>query len=840
MPTPQPCFVFRYNHFDPIWRRCWDRDFVDEGRRFVSYRAIETHWFDDILSTMDDGEGCFMVEASWVLRNYLERYPHHAEALRAYAQAGRLELLGSGENIIDVNMVHGELMARNLLLGTLWGEQVLGVRPTTGWHGDGFGSSAQMPQVFRDCGYDWIPAISYSHPDKPFWRGLDGSAVLFTVPGRYKEASGTASFCFIKHAPCAECAGMGCEACEGRGYAPNRAELDKPPTADPQYAALVAGLWGEEILPGLHVTEAIAALNAARTDVTYKHGTYRDLRPFIADALALVDNPPADQISSRVENNPTQCGCWVSRIKCKQAHRAAEHRLLAAETWNAILGGSAAGDLRDAWKEMTLSAFHDAITSTHVDPAYDELHDMLHCIRANAASALHAACDAQLTPRDGAVTVFNHHGFAATAPVTAVVPGCWDGATVTAGDAALPVYDTIHDGAHTRVTFAAPAVPALGAVTVTLAAAPARRETLSGTTVSHAGFTVEASEHGITRIDADGLGTVMRGDTFLFGEMVLETDEGDPWGTRSLERRRERFSPHTQLAGITRDGDRVVIRYTGSHPANYSPFNYDAKLTYMTWEQQFVLRAGIPWLEVQTSVDWYTQDRRLRLAFPSATAENRGVYEIPYGVLERDRYEATSTLFASGNGDWPAIHWAGIQAPDHTFAIFNDGTPSYRVEDGTVLVSVLRSPTVPCCLLEPASYVAHNYAGMMDHGTHTFRHALYPGQGDWRANDVVRQAALFNSGLSVRPGALTATLPAWGLDAAHTQLATIKVAEDGDGVVVRLVESAGQPETVKLRVPAGTAYAANLLEDTGAPLPKDSDAFVVEMAPWKIVTVRVK
>ena len=32
---PQQFIVLRYNHFDPIWRRCWDRDFHDAGRRFV-------------------------------------------------------------------------------------------------------------------------------------------------------------------------------------------------------------------------------------------------------------------------------------------------------------------------------------------------------------------------------------------------------------------------------------------------------------------------------------------------------------------------------------------------------------------------------------------------------------------------------------------------------------------------------------------------------------------------------------------------------------------------------------------------------------------------------------
>jgi len=815
---------------------------MDRGRRFVSYRAIEEAWLDDILATMEDGVGCFMVEAAWVLRHYLERHPEHANALRGYAQAGRFELLGSGENIIDVNMVHGELMARNLILGTLWGEHVLGVRPTTGWHGDGFGSSAQMPQVLRECGYQWIPAISYSHPDAPYWRGLDGATVLFNIPERFTETSGSHASCFRKHPPCPACQGHGCAICQDRGFDPNRAELDNPPMARTAAAAIVCGLWGEEILPGERVTAAIAALNATNGELHFRHGVYRDLYPFLAQELAQVDAPPAELVSSRVENNPTQCGCWVSRIRCKQEHRKTEHLVLAAEVWDTLLNAGAQADtLRTLWKTLTFSAFHDAITATHIDAAHEELMDLLGAVQHTATQLLSDACTRHVDHAITSVTLFNHHAFPSSAPVTVTVPGDWAGARVTAGDMALPVFETLNDGEVTLVTFAAPSVPGLGATTVTLSPAPARQTPVHDHTITHAGYTIDAGEHGITRIAVEELGAVVDGRDFLFGELVLEVDEGDPWGTRTYNHDRERCAPFTTLTGIEALGDSVVLRYAGAHPVNFQPFSLNAKITYLDWTQNFILRTGIPWLEVETTVGWYTQDYRLRLAFPSATRANRGVYEIPYGVLERDRYEATGTHLGAANGDWPAIHWAGIQTPGYTFAVFNQGTPSYRVEDGTVLVSVLRSPVAPCCLLEPASYVAHNYYGMMDNGTHTFHHALYLGAGDWRDNAVVRQAAIFNCGLTVVPGALSSSLPEWKLQAAHTLLSTIKPAEDGRGIVVRLVEHAGRPEIVRLRVPATltSAVTANLLEDPLVPLTRDGDDLLVPMGAWKIVTVRI-
>ena len=40
-----------------------------------------------------------------------------------------------------------------------------------------FGSSAQMPQLFRGCGIKWLTGLSYGYPTKDYWRGLDGTTL---------------------------------------------------------------------------------------------------------------------------------------------------------------------------------------------------------------------------------------------------------------------------------------------------------------------------------------------------------------------------------------------------------------------------------------------------------------------------------------------------------------------------------------------------------------------------------------------------------------------------------------------------------------------------------------
>lgn len=848
MSTSQPWFVLRFNHFDPTWRRCWDRDFIDAGRRFVSYRAIEERWISDAIATCADGEGCFLVECSWVLRHYLERHPEHLETLRQLTREGRFELLGSGENIVDANMIHGELLARNLALGTWWAEETLGARPTTGWHSDGFGSCAQMPQIFRQCDFTWLPAISYNLPDAPYWRGLDGTTLFFSVDiasapfggvSRLVHWQGTTDF-YRKYTPCSACQGFGCPECEQWGFQQGkRAELTNlPPERLPGEVGVIM-LWGEELLPGLHVTEAIAHFNATNSDIHVQHGTYRALRPFIADCLAQVDDPPAALISSKVENNPSHTGCYVSRIKIKQGHRALEHALLAAECWDALLHSGAAHEtLCDAWRQMTFSAFHDAITSSHCDPSYDELLDLHHELTRDIAEVSAAACAKALVATPDMVTIFNHTHTTASTPVRAPIPAAWAGAAVTADGVPVPVYDC----APGFVTFLAADVPHLSARTFTLSEAPFHTEALDAPTVTCGQFTVEVGEHGLTGITIDDLGEVVDTRNYPVGALILEHDIGDAWATRSLDRTREALVPYTKLRSIERRGDSVVITYTGRHPSTDDMhFCADPLVTLLTWEQRFILRAGLPWLEVETDVEWYTHSRRLRMAFPSTTTHDRGVYEIPYGTLERDRYEGEKTHGGNAGGDWPAIHWAGIQAPDYTFAVFNQGTPSYRVEYGTVLVSLLRSPEIPYGLLEPESYVAHNYNGMADHGSHHFRHALYLGTGDWRDNDTARQAALFNSGLTAQPGALADPLPSWEIATQHTQLTALKTAEDGRGLILRLVESAGSQETVTVCPPwpCASACRCNLLEDDGEPLPVQDGTVTIALAPWQIVSIRL-
>ena len=140
--------IIRANHFDPVWRRCWDRPFYDGGRRFASYREIEGYFFDDAL---ESGEA-FSCESAWTIRKYLEKHPERLEEVKRLHGEGKFELLGAGENIIDTNMPGTECLIRNLVIGLLWGRDTFGETPSIPCFTDVFGSSCQLPQLVRGCG----------------------------------------------------------------------------------------------------------------------------------------------------------------------------------------------------------------------------------------------------------------------------------------------------------------------------------------------------------------------------------------------------------------------------------------------------------------------------------------------------------------------------------------------------------------------------------------------------------------------------------------------------------------------------------------------------------------
>lgn len=156
----------------------WDREWYEP---FQVYRLWLVRMMDTLLDLLESDARFvhFTLDGQTIiLRDYLEIRPEQEAALQRLIRQGRL-LIGPWYTLPDFNLVSGESIIRNLLLGDRICHD-FGAKMNVGYIPDPFGQISQMPQILRGFGID--TAIFRrgldDHPLELVWESPDGSAVL--------------------------------------------------------------------------------------------------------------------------------------------------------------------------------------------------------------------------------------------------------------------------------------------------------------------------------------------------------------------------------------------------------------------------------------------------------------------------------------------------------------------------------------------------------------------------------------------------------------------------------------------------------------------------------------
>ncbi|MFP4977588.1 alpha-mannosidase [Paenibacillus sp. CN-4] len=168
-----------------------------------------------------------------------------------------------------------------------------------------------------------------------------------------------------------------------------------------------------------------------------------------------------------------------------------------------------------------------------------------------------------------------------------------------------------------------------------------------------------------------------------------------------------------------------------------------------------------------------------------------------------------------------------------------DGYPARDAGDGTGKVSAggSQAANAKAQVLGTGTQAANAAPQAQGNGTQS------PGTGS-QALDASAQAAgagnAAGSALPVRRPADDTLLP---FEGAHVVLDTVKPAEDGEGIVLRLYESSGGRETIRLNWPQADAgaWVSNALEETLEPIARDEQGgWSLTFAPFEIKTIRIR
>ncbi len=230
-------------------------------------------------------------------------------------------------------------------------------------------------------------------------------------------------------------------------------------------------------------------------------------------------------------------------------------------------------------------------------------------------------------------------------------------------------------------------------------------------------------------------------------------------------------------------------------------------------------------------MQWHEQHTLLKAAFPLAAYGPTATYEIPYGTIGRPTTRNNS--WEDAKFEVPALRWADLGDAEHGLSLLNDSKYGYDAKGNVLRLTLLRSPTAP----DP----------LTDQGEQRFAYSLYPHAGNWRQAETMRRGYEFNSALQaqqtdIHPGTLPDAMSFVSLSPATLTLTAAKKTEDGEGLLLRFYEWAGDAGVATLRLPAGivSAHNDNLMEVPEAgTLHTTSDTVAVPYTPYSIITVQV-
>jgi hypothetical protein len=815
----------------------WDREWY---RTFEAFRARLVDAIDAVLDQLavDPGFRFVLDGQAIVLEDYLAIRPERRDALIAGLRDGRLAA-GPWYVQPDSFLPHGETHVRNLLHGRAVAG-ALGPVSTAAYVPDSFGHPAQLPQLFAGFGLD--PFV--------YWRGngneLDALGPLYTwrAPDGSKVRAWHLSEGYF-----------GAGGLDADGDVALTAKRVQDLIGRLEAAGLPAGapvllMNGFDHLPADTTTAAVAGAAGAQ-------------RVLLDDAAGRLPAFDTDHVftgaldGGRITN--LLPGVWSTRMPLKLRNRTIETLLTAwAEPWVAFAHQAGLPDERPAltlaWRTLLCNQAHDSICGCSIDPVHERMEarndDAEGLARATVQRTLERLAGRSLTratpwqPEQG-ITVFN----ASPQPRTGVVRVPLEGfppwrISVTRFDInplSMPEFSGVTiDGQPARlvpsddpnrvrflpgvggldVEFVATDVPAFGARTYSCMPAEPVNDTVDD------GRKITAGDVNV-HVDDDGTFAVTLGDRTYPGCFGVEDsiDRGDTYDA-------DPDPPRPPC--ITHTVERT------RHPSGIERLRVDYAMEEIgTATITATVAPGVPFVSFGVALDNRATDHRLRLRFPTGAPVDTFAAATMFDAAHRSTsprddtgwiHPAPRTFAHQG---WIAANGLVVGAP---------GLPEAQVTaSGDILVTLVRSVGVIARMqlrTRPMPAAPEMPApGAQVLGTVKATITLALSSRDARAGEVGLWGVLAGELPNRAPTSfLTVT-------AQESELSACKPAEDGDGIIVRVLNPSDIDETVTLTFAEALGVAATVrLDETpsGEPVERDGRTVRLDVPAHALRSVRVR
>lgn len=779
-----------HSHMDTAW--LWE---IDETIR----KCART--YSNVLRLMEQYPEYRFIQSSALHAEFMRvNYPAIFEGIKQRTAEGRWEPNGGVWVEPDVNLAGGEALIRQFLAGRRFTREHFGYTGDTFWLPDTFGYSAALPQILAGCGIryflttklTWNDANSFPF-DTFWWEGIDGTRV----------------FTHFNDIHCAPDPGTLINKLSGTGPKDFRKTENCVRHPDVNQARLVS--FGRGDGGGGPDFEMLEMARRVGDVEGCPQAGYVSVSDFMTGLERAAVRAPLYAGELYFEGHR---GALTQQAAIKRLNREAEFALrgldyCAARARLAGVAGDAAR-LDGLWRVLLLNQFHDILPGTSIPEVHDrairELGQLAADARMFSAELLGALAEGDAK----CISIHNTLGWRRDAGWIPAEAGVPDGVVSQVIEAPW--------GERRRV-LAGLALPPLGAASFATRDASAAEAGVSGATpfvfeggmlrTPHAELRFDGHGRIVSWVDARS-GRELRDErggplnALVFGE-----DIPAQWDNWDIDEDLElKLAPVLDAAGfrVVADGPlQMRLRRTVT-------LGRKSVLT-----QDLVVHAHAAQVDFETVVDWEEPHRYLGVEFPLAVRAPVARHEIQFGHLLR----GTHRNFAEDRARFEVSQhkWSDLSEADFGVALLNDGKYGLSVLGGRVRLSLMKGGGHP----DPRG----------DKGVHRFTYSLLPHAGGWSVESVVRPAYELNTPLIVHAGGTRANAALIAEPEAGLVIETVKPAEDGRGIVVRLYDAAGAASRMTVE-PAGALAVAgecNLLED-----PVEAKVWY---APFGIRTVRL-
>ncbi len=489
-------------------------------------------------------------------------------------------------------------------------------------------------------------------------------------------------------------------------------------------------------------------------------------------------------------------GTYTTQSRIKRYNRRVEFALREAEfacVWAKIAADAdyPKAEFDKIWEEYLLYQFHDILPGSSINRVYKEAEEGYRAMLARLTEIKKAAFGsvASSIGRMNESIVFNALPFEVTEQFKTT-------------------------GGYRTIT-----VPAMGMKSLDESKDSYERCTSDESGLENASLSVTFGDNGEIKEVFDKInGRQVLIPGTVANVMSIYTDRGDAWDMR--------FDYMNDVAE-TMKLESVECAVEGSNAVRVQTFSYGSSAL----KQKITLTpAGV--IRFDTDADWREKRRMLRTAFPINVVTDKVECDIQFGSVERSTTENTSWQYAQF--EICAQKWVDLSQRDYGAAVLNNGKYGYRVKDTTIDINLLRSSTYPDT--------------NADYGKHSFTYALYPHKGDRVSAKVSEYAYALNMPLTVvkvgNDGQIEAK-PATQImkfdNGGSAVIESIKAAEDGRGIIVRVYENAGADCSFTLtpNFRFQRASVVDLMENGVTECSVMGGVISADLKPFQILSIRI-